>query len=55
MIPFSMTMPVISGAGYLERELGRPQVVEGVCVGDDVAVVQARPQQGLGPPQSGAG
>jgi phosphoglucan,water dikinase len=36
-------------AVFLERELGLPQDVEGVCVGEDVHVVQARPQQGLRP------
>jgi phosphoglucan,water dikinase len=34
-------------ASFLEEGLGRPQDVEGVCAGDDVFIVQARPQQGL--------
>jgi hypothetical protein len=38
-----------SVAAFLEEKLGRPQDVEGVCVGEDIYVVQSRPQQGLGP------
>jgi phosphoenolpyruvate synthase/pyruvate phosphate dikinase len=34
-------------AAQLEDKLGRPQDVEGACVGDEVYIVQARPQQGL--------
>jgi phosphoglucan,water dikinase len=34
-------------ASFLEEQLGRPQDVEGACVGEEVHVVQARPQQGL--------
>ncbi|MFO0926221.1 MAG: PEP/pyruvate-binding domain-containing protein [Gemmataceae bacterium] len=34
-------------ATYLEERLGRPQDVEGVCVGEEIFVVQSRPQQGL--------
>jgi phosphoglucan,water dikinase len=34
-------------ASMLEENLGRPQDVEGVCVGDEVFLVQARAQQGL--------
>ncbi len=34
-------------ASFLEDRLGRPQDVEGVCVGEEVYIVQARPQQGL--------
>ncbi len=34
-------------ASFLEEKLGRPQDVEGVCAGDEIHVVQARPQQGL--------
>jgi phosphoglucan,water dikinase len=34
-------------AAFLEERLGRPQDVEGACVGDEVYIVQARPQQGL--------
>jgi phosphoglucan,water dikinase len=34
-------------AVYLEEKLGRPQDVEGVCTGNEIHVVQARPQQGL--------
>jgi phosphoglucan,water dikinase len=34
-------------AASLEDGLGAPQDVEGVCVGEDIYVVQARPQQGL--------
>jgi phosphoglucan,water dikinase len=36
-------------ASFLEEALGRPQDVEGICVGEEIHVVQARPQQGLGP------
>jgi phosphoglucan,water dikinase len=36
-------------AGFLEEKLGGPQDVEGVCVGEDIYIVQARPQQGLCP------
>ena len=34
-------------ATFLEERLGRPQDVEGVCVGEEIHLVQARPQQGL--------
>jgi len=34
-------------AAFLEGELGRPQDVEGVLVGEEMALVQTRPQQGL--------
>jgi phosphoglucan,water dikinase len=34
-------------ATFLEETLGRPQDVEGVCVGEEIHIVQARPQQGL--------
>ena len=34
-------------AVFLEERLGRPQDVEGVCVGEAIHIVQARPQQGL--------
>ncbi len=34
-------------AAFLEAKLGQPQDVEGACVGEDVYIVQARPQQGL--------
>jgi phosphoglucan,water dikinase len=34
-------------AAFLEERLGRPQDVEGAWTGDEVHVVQARPQQGL--------
>jgi phosphoglucan,water dikinase len=34
-------------ASFLEEKLGRPQDVEGVCAGEEIHVVQARPQQGL--------
>ena len=34
-------------ATFLEERLGRPQDVEGVYSGDEVYVVQTRPQQGL--------
>jgi phosphoglucan,water dikinase len=34
-------------AAFLEGRLGRPQDVEGVCSGEDLFIVQARPQQGL--------
>ncbi len=34
-------------AAFLEDKLGRPQDVEGVCVGEEIYVVQSRPQQGL--------
>lgn len=34
-------------ASLLEDRLGRPQDVEGVCVGEGIFIVQARPQQGL--------
>jgi phosphoglucan, water dikinase len=34
-------------ATVLEEQFGRPQDAEGVCVGEDVYIVQARPQQGL--------
>jgi phosphoglucan,water dikinase len=36
-----------STAALLEEGLGGPQDVEGVCAGQEVFVVQARPQQGL--------
>jgi hypothetical protein len=36
-------------AGFLEEKLGQPQDVEGACVGQEIYVVQARPQQGLRP------
>lgn len=34
-------------AAFLEEKLGRPQDVEGVCVGEAIYLVQSRPQQGL--------
>jgi phosphoglucan,water dikinase len=34
-------------ATFLEGELGCPQDVEGVCIGEDIYLVQTRPQQGL--------
>jgi hypothetical protein len=34
-------------AAFLEQGLGRPQDVEGVCIAEEIHVVQARPQQGL--------
>ena len=34
-------------ASFLEERLSRPQDVEGVCVGEAIHLVQARPQQGL--------
>jgi phosphoglucan,water dikinase len=35
-------------ARAVEIELGRPQDIEGVITGEDIFLVQARPQQGLG-------
>jgi phosphoglucan,water dikinase len=34
-------------AAYLEDALGSPQDIEGVCVGQEIHLVQTRPQQGL--------
>ncbi|HYT89619.1 MAG TPA: PEP/pyruvate-binding domain-containing protein, partial [Gemmataceae bacterium] len=34
-------------ATFLEDKLGQPQDVEGVCLGAEIHIVQARPQQGL--------
>jgi len=34
-------------AEFLEDALGQPQDVEGVCVGEEIHLVQTRPQQGL--------
>ena len=34
-------------ASFLEQALGRPQDVEGAIIGDDIFLVQSRPQQGI--------
>jgi hypothetical protein len=34
-------------AAFLEGGLGGPQDVEGACLGEEIHLVQTRPQQGL--------
>jgi phosphoglucan,water dikinase len=55
-MPLSRDLPVAAALGkrlaalarVIEEEFGSPQDIEGAIVGDQVYLVQSRPQQGLG-------